>query len=304
MFKMNKYKLKYSTLLRSSLLIFISVISNSILAQQDPTFTLYHQNMAIVNPAYSGSNERLELYLNFRNQWGGIEGSPQTQAFGISSPINDRVGLGLSIVNDKVFVLKETDIYADFSYKLPLNVNTNLFLGLKAGGSMINIDLISLGINDPLFSEDVSKFNPNLGIGAYLKGENYYINISVPGLLSSNRYEKEGVLVTKATDKPHFYFGGGYLFGMSDSIDLTLSGLTKIVEGAPISTDITGLVSIHEKTELGFSYRVSESISAIAMFKYLDWLHFGYAYEHTTSPVGDYSNGSHEFLIKILFSKK
>ncbi|MDO9261577.1 MAG: type IX secretion system membrane protein PorP/SprF [Flavobacteriaceae bacterium] len=290
--------------LKSSITLFFSMISVVVIAQQDPNFSLYQYNMGIVNPAHAGSSEQTELNLGFRTQWAGIEGSPQTQSFNFSTPINDRIGLGISVVNDQVFVLKETDIYADFSYKLPINYDTNLFLGLKAGGSMINIDLISLGINDPLFSEDVSKFNPNFGMGAYLKAEKYFVNISAPALLSSKRYEKEGVLVTKATDKVHFYMGGGYIFNFSDSVDFTLSGLTKMVSGAPTSIDISGLVAIQQKTELGLSYRLNESISAIAMFKYLDWLQFGYAYEYTTSPVGDYSKGSHELLIKLFFGKK
>lgn len=301
---MKKYKFKLKKSVKSYLVVLIGFMNITVFGQQDPSFSLYHYNMEVVNPAYAGSGENMELNLNFRKQWSGVDESPQTQAINFSTPINDRIGLGISIVNDNVFVLKETDIYADFSYKLPLNVDTDLFLGLKAGGSMINIDLISLGINDPLFSEDVSKFNPNLGMGAYLRGEKYYINLSVPGLLSSTRYEKEAVLVTKAIDKAHFYMGAGYQISLSESINFTPSFLGKMVGGAPISIDITGMISIQEKTEIGISYRLDESISAIAMFKYVDWLQFGYAYEHTTSPVGDYSSGSHELLLKILFLKK
>lgn len=275
-----------------------------IYAQQDPNFTLYHYNMGIINPAFAGTDEHTAINLNFRNQWAGIERSPKTHGIMVSTPINERIGLGFSVVNDKVFVLNKTDIYADFSYKLPVGLDTDLFLGLKAGGTSINIDLISLGINDPLFSEDVSKFNPNLGMGAYLRNEKYYLHLAVPALLSSKRYEKEGVLVTKATDKAHFYIGGGYNIELNDNVNLTLAGLTRLVQGAPISMDVSGIVSIQDKTEVGISYRFNESISAITMFKYLDWLQFGYAYEYTTSPVGDYSNGSHELLIKFIFQKK
>ncbi|HEX5742662.1 MAG TPA: type IX secretion system membrane protein PorP/SprF [Flavobacteriaceae bacterium] len=301
---MKAYKFKLNKSLKYFIVLIVGLASQNGFAQQDPNFSLYQYNMSIVNPAYAGTTDQLELNLNFRKQWVGIEGSPQTQALNISSPINDRVGLGLTLVNDKVFVLKETDIYADFSYKLPISIDTDLFLGIKAGGSLINIDLISLGINDPLFSEDVSKFNPNFGMGAYLKGEKYFVNLSVPGLLSSKRYEKEGVLVTKAADKAHFYIGSGYQFSLSESIDFTPSFLCKIVTGAPTSIDITGMMSIHKKTELGISYRLDESISAIAMFNYIDWLQFGYSYEHSTSSIGDYSNGSHELILKLLFLKK
>jgi type IX secretion system PorP/SprF family membrane protein len=301
---MKEYKFKSNKSFKYYIVLIAGLVSMNCFAQQDPSFSLYQYNMSVVNPAYAGTTDQLELNLNFRKQWVGIEGSPQTQALNISLPVNDRVGLGLTVVNDKVFVLKETDIYADFSYKLPISFDTDLFLGLKAGGSMINIDLISLGINDPLFSEDVSKFNPNLGMGAYLKGEKYFVNLSVPGLLSSKRYEKEGVLVTKATDKAHFYIGAGYRFSLSESVDFTPSFLGKMVAGSPISVDITGMISIQEKTDLGISYRLDESIGAIAIFKYIDWLHFGYAYEYTTSPIGDYSNGTHEFIIKISFLKQ
>lgn len=300
---MKEYKSKLNKQFKHFILIAIGLVSFVGFSQQDPSFSLYQYNMSIVNPAYAGTKNQLELNLNFRKQWVGIDESPQTQALNISSPINDRIGLGITLVNDKVFVLSETDIYADFSYKLPINLDTDLFLGLKAGGSFLNIDLISLGINDPLFSEDVSKFNPNLGMGAYLKGEKYFVNISVPGLLSSKRYEKEGVLVTKATDKAHFYIGAGYQFSLSESINFTPSFLSKMAAGAPTSIDITGMISIYEKTELGISYRLDESISAMVMFNYINWLQFGYAYEHSTSPIGDYSNGSHELLLKFMFLK-
>lgn len=297
---MSSYKFNIKQFLGTLLMC----VGLSVFAQQDPSFSLYQYNMGIVNPAYAGSGESIELNLIFRTQWAGIEGSPKTQSINLSVPVSERVGLGLSVVNDKVFVLKETDIYADFSYKLPLGNKSDLFLGLKAGGSAINIDLISLGINDPLFSEDVSKFNPNIGMGAYLRGDKYYLNLSAPAMLSSKRYEKEGVLVTKATDKLHFYMGAGYLFSFSDALQFSPSILGRIVEGAPVTVDVTGMFTIQEKTEVGISYRINESVSAIAMFKYVEWLHFGYAYEHTTSPVGSYNNGSHEFLLKILFLNK
>ncbi|MDP3353386.1 MAG: type IX secretion system membrane protein PorP/SprF [Flavobacteriaceae bacterium] len=298
---MKEYKFILNKSFKHYIIVIIGLVSIVGYTQQDPTFSLYQYNMSVVNPAYAGTNDQLELNLNFRKQWVGIEGSPQTQALNISSPINDRIGLGLTLVHDKVFVLKETDIFADFSYRLPVGIDTDLFLGIKAGGSLVNIDLISLGINDPLFSEDISKFNPNLGMGAYLKGEKYFVNLAAPGLLSSSRYKKEGVLVTKAADKPHFYMGAGYRFSLSESIDFTPSFLGRMVAGAPASIDLTGMISIQEKTEIGISYRLNESISGIAMFKYLDWLQFGYAYEHTTTPVGDYSSGSHELILKILF---
>ncbi|MEM7379648.1 MAG: PorP/SprF family type IX secretion system membrane protein, partial [Bacteroidota bacterium] len=136
------------------------------LAQQDVTFTLYNYNMNVINPAYAGSDQKAEFTSNYRAQWAGLEGAPQTLNFSLSSPIPnvEKAGFALSVTNSSVFVLQETDIFADFSYRLQLAQTTDLFLGLKAGGSSVNIDLAGIGSeSDPLFTENVSVFNPNVG---------------------------------------------------------------------------------------------------------------------------------------------
>lgn len=277
-------------------------MANTLFAQQDPSFTLYQYNMNVINPAYVGINETTELNINFRSQWINLEGGPETQSLSIGIPVNDKIGVGLSIINDNVFVLNETDVYIDFSYRVQLASNTNLYLGLKAGGSFINIDLTSLGIvNDPVFSENVNQFNPNVGIGFLLKGDKYYINLSAPNLLKSKRYEKDGVRVTNATNELHAYIGAGYTFSLNDNIDFIPSMMSRFVKGAPLSLDLTATFDIYSKVELGMSYRIDESVSGIGLFKLSDWVHFGYAYETTTTDVGDYSDGTHEVLLRFIF---
>ena len=286
----------------SSLVVLLILMTSALFAQQDPSFTLYQYNMNVINPAYAGINETAEANINFRSQWINLDGSPETQSLSIGIPVNDKIGVGLSIVNDKVFVLNETDVYIDFSYKVQVNENTNLYMGLKAGGSFINIDLNSLGIvNDPVFSENVSRFNPNVGIGFLLKGEKYYINLSAPSLLKSKRYEKDGIRVTNATDELHAYIGAGYTFSLNDDIDFIPSIMSRYVNGAPLSLDLTTTFDIYNKVELGLSYRIDESVSGIGLFKLSDWIHFGYAYEATTTDVGDYSEGTHEVILRFKF---
>jgi type IX secretion system PorP/SprF family membrane protein len=258
--------------------------------------------MNIINPAYAGINGYSEINLNYRSQWTNLDGSPRTQSLSFGTPMNDKMGLGLSIVNDKVFVLKQTDVYIDYSYKIQVSDSTNLYLGLKAGGAFIDIDLNSLGImNDPVFSENVSRFNPNVGLGFYLKGKKYYLNLSAPSLLKSKRYEKDGVVVTNATDELHLYAGIGYTFNVSQDVQLRPSLLSRFVTGAPASVDLTATTSFSDKMDIGLSYRISESVSVLGLFKISNWIQFGYAYEMTTSEVKDYSKGSHEVLLRFKF---
>ena len=288
--------------INSSLIVLLILTTNTLFAQQDPSFTLYQYNMNVINPAYAGINAYSEVNLNFRSQWANLEGSPETQSMSFGMPVNDKIGFGLSVVNDDVFVLNETDVYLDFSYRIQLAESTNLYMGLKAGGSFINIDLNSLGImNDPVFTENVSRLNPNVGIGFLLKGEKFYINFAAPSLLKSKRYEKDGLVVTNATNMPHAYVGAGYNFSLNDNIDFKPSMMSRFVSGAPLSLDLTATFDIYKKVELGMSYRLDESISGIGLFKLSDWMHFGYAYEATTINIEDYSDGTHEVILQFKF---
>ena len=290
------------TILKNSHVLLVFLLTSILYAQQDPSYTLYQYNMNVVNPAYAGINDYYEVNINFRSQWVNLEGSPETQSLSVGIPMNDKVGWGLSIVNDEVYVLNETDLYIDFSYRVQVGTNTNLYMGVKGGGTIIDIDLNKLGImNDPVFSENVHNFNPNVGVGFLLKGPKYYVNLSAPTLLKSKRYEKDGVVVTHATDRLHVYAGAGYTISLDDDIDLTPSVMGRFVSGAPISLDLTSTFDLYNIIELGISYRLDESISGLGMFKLVDWFNVGYAYEATTTDVKDYSRGTHEVLLRFRF---
>ncbi|OAE90526.1 type IX secretion system membrane protein PorP/SprF [Flavobacterium psychrophilum] len=64
--------------------------------QQDSQFTQYMYNTVTVNPGYAGSRGVLSVYGLHRTQWVGLEGAPVTNNFTISSPVTERLGLGLS----------------------------------------------------------------------------------------------------------------------------------------------------------------------------------------------------------------
>ncbi len=268
--------------------------------QQDPTYTMYAYNMNVINPAFAGSVEGSQLTSNFRSQWVGVPDSPEVQSFSFATSVGERVGLGASVVNSSVFVLGETDIYLDFSYRLPLSRFTDLYLGIKAGGSSVNIDLNRAEvIGDPLFTENFSRFSPNVGTGAYLKGRRFWLSVSAPALLKSERFEKENGIVTNATDRLHLFAGGGYTFFPDGDITFTPSVMTRTVSSSPLSMDLTGMVGLYDRVELGISHRLGESFSGILFFKAAQWADIGYAYEGAITEVADYSKGTHEIMLRF-----
>jgi len=284
------------------ILIFaVLIASGKLFAQQDPSYTLYKYNMNIINPAYAGTNGHTELNLNIRSQWIGLKGSPETQSLSFAKPINDKVGIGFTVVNDQVDIIKETDFTVDFSYRVQVSETSDLFLGVKAGGYSLRVDLQSKGqIGDPAFAENVSRFNPIFGAGAYLKVKKFYATLSIPNFLNNNRVENSDF--TEATDKTHIFLGAGYEFDLNDNLKFSPSIMTRFVQGAPSSIDLTGTFDIQDKVELGGSYRLDDSFSALALIKLGDWMKLGYAYEFITSDVKYFSDGSHEIMLRFNLS--
>lgn len=271
-------------------------------AQQDPHFSLYKYNLSVLNPAVAGSSGGKEFYAGVRDQWNGIPDAPRTQTFNYNQKVGDRLGVGLNIVADNVFIVQETHLYADVSYRLSVNKNTDLFFGIKFGGSFLNIDLNELGNDtDPLLSGNVSRFNPNFGVGAYIEKEKYFISLSIPGLLKADRIEKNGLQSAIASDRVHAFLSGGYNAKLNEKWILKPATMLRLVTGAPLSLDFTLSAQYADKFEFGGNYRVEESFTTFISFIFDDFARAGFAYEHTTTDVGDFNTGTPEIFLKFNF---
>jgi len=268
-------------------------------AQQLPQFTQYMYNTISINPAYAGSRDGLSLTALNRNQWAGIDGGPNTQTLSIHSPLrNEKVGLGLSVINDKAGYEKYTYIYGDFSYTIDVSDATTLSFGIKGGFSYYNLDedLFSEPsvLADPFFSDNFNKWTPNVGAGLYLSAQDWYIGLSAPKLINNDNNEFNQYV---ALEQVHYYLTGGYVFDLSDTWKLRPTALVKATSGAPLSFDMTGTVIFDEKLYLGATYRVDDAIGAFVDFQIFEPLRIGYAYEYTISDLQPYSNGSHEIML-------
>ena len=142
---------------------------NETKAQQDPQYTQYMYNMNVVNPAYAGSRGTLSLGLLGRTQWTSIDGAPKTLTFNAHAPLGKKVGVGISVIGDEIGPAKEQNIYADFSYTLTTSDVGRLAFGLKAGVTLLNVNLLDVVLpetnnaGDPIFDENINDAFPNFG---------------------------------------------------------------------------------------------------------------------------------------------
>jgi len=287
-------------LLRCVLFLLILIIPNLISSQQESYYSLYRYNMNVINPAYAGADAANMLSFTSRSQWASVQDAPNTLALAFSSARENNVGLGISLVSDKVFIEQQTFAYVDFSYKLQMSGESALFLGLKGGGNFYSADPTSLvtsaQLSDPTKIR-LSRFSPNIGAGAYFKAANYWVSFSIPRLFNVKR-DSDNLAVT-AKDRVHTYLGGGVDLPVSNGIYIKPSLMIRKVKGLPTTADITGMVSWQNQFDIGISIRTNSSMALMSMIS-LGMFDIGYAYETPTdNGLSQLNLRTHELVLRI-----
>jgi type IX secretion system PorP/SprF family membrane protein len=280
-------------------------------AQQDPHYTQYMYNMNVINPAYAGSKENLSLGLLYRKQWVDIEDSPATFSLSGSMPVGKNVGIGLSVISDKIGPVEETNAYADISYTLNLGGEHRLAFGMKAGATFHKVGLFSeIGngnvpdAGDDAFAEDTSNTFLNIGAGFFYYTQKYYVAFSVPNMLKSVHLDYNGRKF--GSEASHYFLTGGYVFDLSANTKLKPFAMVKTAFNAPVSVDASLNALFYEKLEFGVTYRLDDSVGGMIGYQISPNLKLGYAYDHIVSDLNVTTPSSHEFILlfDLNFPKK
>lgn len=297
----------------SLVLAILGVFSNTTYAQQDAQYTQYMYNTMSVNPAYAGSRDVLSLVGLYRSQWVGLDGAPTTFTFSGHAPVGKKVGLGLNVTRDEIFISDETNIDVNFSYTLDVSERGKLALGLKGGAHLLNIDFTKANeyqSGDPFADAQDNidnKFSPQIGVGAFYYTDKYYLGLSVPNFIETEHFdESNNSNNSSATAKEqiNLYFITGYTFDLSENVKFKPAALLKAVNGAPLAADLSANFLFNEKLTLGAAYRWSAAVSGMVGFQITDQLMIGLAYDRETTELQRYNDGSFEIMLRYELFKK
>lgn len=279
-------------------------------AQQDPQYSMYMFNGLAINPAYAGSTEGLAANLLYRNQWTGIEGAPQTLVANVHRNFFDeKVGAGLSFINDRIGVMDRNTISLAGSYHLILEKG-KLAFGLQANYSQYAVGLSSVqhnldaSVSDPTFSTNLSESTFNFGAGIFYYSDKLFGGISVPGILQNNISATEITGAEKALEIPHIFYQLGYVYAVDPMIDLKPSFLIKQVAGASLNADINLNAYYKKVIGLGLGYRTNNALVAMLECQVHPYLRLAYAYDRELTDLGTVSKHTHEVMIRFMIGQK
>ncbi len=313
--------------------LILTFVGGFVYGQQDPMFTKYMFNSLIFNPAYAGSKDHLSVGLLHRTQWIGIDGAPSTQTITIHTPLRDeRVGIGLSLINDEIGPTNTLGVNLSYAYRIPLGKG-KLSIGIQAGFENYKAnfsDLILQNVDDPPFQTNEDRFLPNFGAGIYYYSKYFYIGASSPQLVEYDLRDNIGEVNIYARQVRHYYFMMGAAIPLNGdalifkpSILVKNAGLFKSSSklegfkdiGAPNEFDLDISFLFQEALWVGASVRSAfaainsdkssfDSADIWVSYLFTNGLRLGMAYDYPLSQLSNVTNGSIEVMVGYEFNYK
>ena len=277
------------------LLLLLLTCSLHAIAQQDPIYAQYINNPLAINPAFAGSNNMFNAGLQYRTQWAGIDANPVTVNFNSHMAVyQNRGGVGLQVIQDKIGDTRNTEVSTSFVYKLKLT-GASLSFGMQTGFIRYTNNPSSLTIrdagDDAFNSVTETKFNT--GAGLLLKSDRFVIGLSAPRLLPAT-VSQGGQTVELY--KQHYYLFGSYVIFLSDKLRFKPSVLLRATADAPISTDLNASFTMNEAFTAGIFTRNFKTYGLLVQAMVKNF-RFGYVFELPGSPASSLNFTSHEFTV-------
>lgn len=302
--------------MKKSILILITALLSTVYAkaQYDAMFTQYMFNEMFINPGYTGSKDAMSVNLLHRQQWVSFPGRPVTTTFSMHGPLlNNKMGLGLSVLNEQIGKLNRNIAYLNYAYRVKAGKTGHLSFGLMFGAhQQVNrlAELKATESGDMQVSQNTpSILTPNFGAGIYYYTNKLYAGLSIPRMIHDGYYFEEGSgsfvkNVKFDAQKLHYHLTLGYLFEINDALKIKPQTMVKMVQNAPIQYDININCLLKNMIWAGAGYRSGSNVSAILGVQVNPQFLVSYSYDYGLNQIQKYSQGSHEIALGYLFSYK
>lgn len=283
--------------MKSALLALVLLLAAASQAQHLGSYSQYMFNGLLLNPAYAGSQEALNLTSLYRRQWLGLDGAPTTMNLTAHMPLRrKKAALGFLLGDDRFGVTEHTRAALAYAYRIRIG-RGKLSLGLQGGVDVVQNNWNQIRTTqdrDPSFMVNAQRvLIPQLGCGVYYYAPRFFAGLSSPELL--NRDNERFRTLT---------FSAGGVIRSGSNVVLKPVVLVRYIRHSPVDVNLSLIAYWHERLGIGMGYSSAQTAFAYLDLGITDQFYVGYAYDYTFSTLRNYNSGSHEIMLRYLFRYK
>jgi len=302
-------------------------------AQQLPQFNQFQLNGFMVNSAFAGIEDMLDVRTGIRQQWTGMDGAPFTgwasahmnlakkerQSFPgslhlsdstlyskLSSEVNStlRHGVGANMMYDGIGAFDRFQLQVAYSFHYPvyreITVAVSPSLGFTNHGIRTG-DVFMFEGNDPLYDQYVGmggRFTHiDFNLSALVYTPKWWVGYSAHQLLQNKVYF--GDQPTEAMLDVHHFVTAGTMWPLTDDFEIQGNGLLKFAGNNPITFDLGARVRWKKYAWAGLSYRHNMGIQIMGGVNLLPCLSLAYSYDFAVNQLRNSNSGTHEVVLGI-----
>lgn len=285
------------------------IVSSFSYSQQNIYVGHYTINPYLLNPSLAGENQS-KLFLNYRKQWAGFLGSPESQNITYDSPFKkNKIAFGFRFTNDITNVVGYSAGFFTFKYKVNLSKKQNFNFGVSAGAVQNRIDFNKVIADSPYES---TLFNSNQNSGGFDMnfGFAYKLGIFSLGGVGYNLLENK-VQYSNNYNAQDLTFSYIRHFNLHAQLDFNLNQkgfimtplfLVRSTQGMQPQYDGNLLFDFNSNFLINLNYRHEIGYGLTLGTVIENRFTVAYSYEMSSNNLQNESSGSHEFSLIYKFS--
>lgn len=285
-------------------------------AQQEAIFSQFFYQKTLSNPGAAGSQQAATLAAFHRQQWVGLDGAPTSQALSFNAPVfANRVGLGLTLVHDRIGFFNGTYINMAYAYRMSFG-NGSLGIGMHGSYRRQRADWGAVQTitqrPDQVTGEDTAVPLFNVGAGIHFENDRFFGGIAVPYLLEKGFTKKyEGIVTDFTGTTPHLFLNAGWIVPIHANLRLRPAFAARVVENAPPDFDLHFSIGFLDNSRLwtGATLRWGQSkvttagdaLVLMCQYQLSQNLNTGIAYDLSINGLQQQTAGTYELLLEYRF---
>ncbi|MFN0014904.1 MAG: PorP/SprF family type IX secretion system membrane protein [Saprospiraceae bacterium] len=284
-------------------------------AQEHAVYSHYQVMPQLINPATAGQNNEHLFMVNGRNAWAAFPETPTTYTFMYTGPVGDKLGLGASVLSERLGAQSINRIQGIYSFRFKLqNAEVGLGLTTEFLRRTVNSDVLSNPIIDPgdkvlegaVGGQQV--FSSSFGASVVFD-KSVFASIVLPSAIRARLDEIP-------VDNPETENGAGtqyYILQLgaiidvpSQSFKLVPSLAIRQIRDVPFQVDLNLQARfMDEKVIAGLTYRpMNKGSMAFLAGTKVGNLNLYYSYDISFGPFQQYNIGSHEITAAYALPRK
>lgn len=285
---------------RLFILVFtLALMATQVRAQQVPLFNQYYYSGSLAYPSTTVFQENRYVSLVYRDQFGGLVGSPKNFALGYNTTVHNGMAFSGNITTADIGFTSQIKLSAGVGYKVFGEGKDGLSIGSQLGLSFFSLNEERVNPENPvdnvlvdLLGQSGSSLSFDFSVS--YRREQLSIDIAIPTLINESLSDDAYIQIND-DNVPDFIGGVKYEFMLNPDLTLTPYVGVRLRETIGGELDMMGELNFRNKFRATLGYRDNYGVSAGVGVQVLPQLLFTYNYDFGQKDAPFLADGFNEF---------